>query len=253
MRELAKEYGTADRQEELLIMIKDIDMLFKENKIQYSLCGGSLLGAIREKGFIPWDDDIDIMCDRNNYKRIIKLFSQNRGNLSYVLRRHLWIDRIQKKNEKKNDLTVPTIDIFIMDRCPDNIIMRKIKVLTIRCLQGMIKEKPQGDEHKGIMKLLLWITYFIGRPFSYNRKFNWYMKVSQWGSNENTKYITGYNDFFNLVTLRYTGKLMDSFEYHVFEDTELPITKEYDNYLSTQYGDYMTPPPKKERVPIHNY
>ncbi len=249
---LAKKYGTEDRQDELLKMIKEIDLIFKKNNILYSLCGGSLLGAVRENGFIPWDDDIDIMCDRENYNKIVALFFENKGKLPYVLNRHLWIDRIQKEGEKHKGLEVPTIDIFIMDRCPDDNIKRILKVFIIRCLQGMMKEELQLNNQKLIMKICLLTTYLLGKLFSYEKKFDWYMKVSQWENNKKTKYVTGYNDFFKLVKLRYSGELMDSFEDHVFEDTVLPITKEFDNYLSVQYGDYMVPPPKEERVPIHS-
>ena len=81
MIELSKKYGTYDRQIELLEMIKDIDRLFDMHDIKYSLCSGSLLGAIRENGFIPWDDDIDIMVDRDNFNKLISLF-KNDCNIS---------------------------------------------------------------------------------------------------------------------------------------------------------------------------
>lgn len=74
MKQLSHQYGTYEKQAELLSMIKDIDQLFAENDIQYSLCGGTLLGAVRENGFIPWDDDIDIMVERANYNKITSLF-----------------------------------------------------------------------------------------------------------------------------------------------------------------------------------
>lgn len=252
MNQLTDKYGTAERQAELLAMMKQIDALFESRGIRYSLCGGSLLGAVRENGFIPWDDDIDIMCDRDNYNKILMLF----GNLKnskcpYELRRHLWIDRIQRKDDHREALTAATIDIFVMDHCPDHVLFRKLKVLVLRMLQGMMKEKPRKEQHTRMMLVLLWVTFIIGLPFSDNRKFSWYHRVSQWGNSRKTKYITGYNDFFNLLTLRYSGRLMDSFDKHIFEDTEFPITCEYDNYLTTQYGDYMTPPPEQERTAIH--
>ena len=62
---------------------------------------------------------------------------------------------------------------------------------------------------------------------------------------------TGYTDLFKLFSLRYSGKLFDAIARHKFEDIELPITSEYDSYLSIQYGDYMTPPKQEDRNPIH--
>ncbi len=74
---IINEYGLAERQNELLNMLKDVDKILTGNGIAYSLCGGTLLGAIRHKGFIPWDDDVDIMLDRKNYKKMVDMFMGN--------------------------------------------------------------------------------------------------------------------------------------------------------------------------------
>ena len=94
MNQLSRQYGTYEKQEALLSMIKDIDLLFTQNDISYSLCGGTLLGAVRENGFIPWDDDIDIMVNRRDYNKIVALFNSLGDSTNYCLRRYLWIDRI---------------------------------------------------------------------------------------------------------------------------------------------------------------
>ena len=60
-------------------MFKEIDQLFCDYDIEYSLCGGSLLVAVRDNGFILWDDDIDIMMDRSNYNKVIHLFEKSGG------------------------------------------------------------------------------------------------------------------------------------------------------------------------------
>jgi phosphorylcholine metabolism protein LicD len=105
------------------------------------------------------------------------------------------------------------------------------------------------SQYSPLYKACLMIANLIGKPISDKRKYAWYLKVSSIGNKKNTKYITGYNDAFGLLSLRYTGKLFDAIIDHRFEDTVFPITAQYDNYLKTQYGDYMTPPEEDERVP----
>ena len=251
MNQLSRQYGTYEKQAELLAMIKDIDQLFAENDIQYSLCGGTLLGAVRENGFIPWDDDIDIMVERANYNKITSLFEKIGGGYRYILKRHLWIDRIQRSDDSRKGIYATSIDIFIMDHCPDSHILRQIKILLIKILQGMMKQEQIYENHSLVYKACLWLTHLLGKPFSDERKFRWYQSVSQIGNNKETEYLTGYNDLFKLLKLRYTGHLFDKIVRHEFEDLILPITAEYDSYLRTQYGDYMTPPKESDRIPIH--
>ena len=251
MNQLSRQYGTYEKQEILLSMIKDIDLLFTQNDIAYSLCGGTLLGAVRENGFIPWDDDIDIMVNRQDYNKIVALFSSLGDSTNYCLRRYLWIDRIQRKDDSREGLFADTIDVFVMDNCPDNEIVRKLKVVLIKMLQGMMKVDHDLGNQSSFYKACLLITRIMGKPFSEERKFKWYHRIAQIGNRKKTKYMTGYTDLFKLLSLRYSGKLFDAIARHKFEDIELPITSEYDSYLSTQYGDYMTPPKQEDRNPIH--
>ena len=255
---ISNDYGLADRQKELLLVLKDVDEIMMENSIEYSLCGGTLIGAIRHNGFIPWDDDLDIMYDRENFIKLLKLFNKNNGVLvardsstEYVLRRILWVYRIQKKGDDREGLHAANVDLMVMDNCPDNSLVRKVKVLLIKLLQGMMHKKLELSDKSSVMKFCLISTYVFGRLFSDDFKYLLYDRISQISNDKNTEYVTGYNDLFKTLNCRYKGCLMKKIIRHPFENLMLPITAEYDDYLTVQYGDYMTPPSNEERAPIH--
>lgn len=244
-------YGVRARQLELLAMLKEVDAFFSENGIKYSLFSGTLLGAVRHDGFIPWDDDVDIVVDRNNYNKLLKLFEDKANSTRFVVNRILWINRIQDRNDDSGSLTTPTIDIFVFDNCPDNGFVRKLKLLLIKCLQGMMKTEKTTASVSAFYKLCLVFTRVIGKLFTQRFKFRMYDRVARIGNKKVSRYLGSYFSTFNCLHLQYSNTLMKEMTEHKFEDTVMPITAEYDSYLTTVYGDYMTPPKKEDRISQH--
>ncbi len=95
--DLKNEYGTLDVQKGLLILLKEFHSFCTLNKIEYSLAWGSLLGAVRHKGFIPWDDDLDVMMDRKNYNRFVQRICKSSKLICHFNENGLWIDKIRIK------------------------------------------------------------------------------------------------------------------------------------------------------------
>ena len=239
------EYSTKKTQEKLLQMIKDIDTICTEHGISYSLCGGSLLGAVRHKGFIPWDDDMDITFTRDEYNRFRAAFNNN----NYKIVQDIWVPRIVTNILSD---TPACIDIFIFDNVPDNEFLSKLKVFIIKILQGMMKKTDLSNPKYSILdKTLIILTGLAGKLFSLKTKQKMYSVVSQFGNKKKTLYINAYNDLYKLLNLKYPSRIINSFQFTDFENTKLSIMCGYDEYLTLQYGDYMTPPPLNERKPQH--
>ena len=131
------EYGTADMQRALYELLVDFHALCKDHGINYFLFAGSCLGAVRHQGFIPWDDDLDIIVDRKNYNKLMRCLRQEER---FQVEKILWVDRIQLQDAGQINGYYPTIDVFIIDNLPDSSLSYRWKILRLSLLQGMLKE-----------------------------------------------------------------------------------------------------------------
>ena len=245
------EYGVLQVQKDLLELLKEFDQFCLTNDIKYSVIGGTLLGAIRHKGFIPWDDDLDIIVDRGNYNKIVSLLPQNKLDLESDNRIKLWIDRIKLLRDIDGDNRTEFIDVFILDNRPDNNFKAFIKLSLVKILQGMIKPCPHFGKHSLIQTLLLYFLHILGIFLPFQTKIQLYQYLSTWGNDKKTKYKMIYNDEYSLLSKQYSSNMLDSLIRLPFEDIKVCGIQKYDEYLTYIFGDYMTPPDKKDRLPSH--
>lgn len=224
-------------QSKLLILLKAIDSICKQKDIVYMLQTGTLLGAIREKGFIPWDDDADIMMHRKDFEAFEKVCKKSMDNHNLVIDYSLRIPKVSFSED-------PEIfsEIILIDSLPDNKLKRKYKIFMLKLLQGMMKHSFNYESYSMKERIMVFTTSSLGKLFSEEAKLEMYSKMSSlWNDSFGTKYFFS-NHMYRFMSCEIEKSLLDEAVKVPFVDTELAVPKGWDSILKLHYGnDYMIP------------
>lgn len=251
-----------------LDMLIELKRICEEYNLKYFLAGGTLLGAIRHNGFIPWDDDIDLAMPREDYEKFIDICDTELDKNYQLIDWHIdeksplpflkmkikgthYREEISKKTEMNDEIF---IDIFPIDAIPDKDIFRKKiwletylikKILLLRCGFSI-------DENKiFVKKILYFLLKNISRYRSINRWKYKFEKIVIKYNNLKTKNLVCYSGAYSLKKEMKPRKMLSTYCLHKFETEYFSIPKQYDEYLTSHYGDYMKLPPKKEQISKH--
>lgn len=255
-------------------MTKVFDRYCRENNLRYSLCAGSLLGAVRHKGIIPWDDDVDIMMPRPDYNKLIELASKHfpkgykivyAGNTPYYylpLAKMVDVNTtlIEFKQNKRCPIGI-NLDIFPIDTVPNDLHLRdenyinfrkkyEVASVTAECGCGFL---PIFQGHFRFNTTLHWLRNRIYRCL-YDSA-NLFTSADQiaastrWEDGRECRIYSSY---------QYSNRIFDKriFEHYIemdFDGIKVMCIRDYDAYLSILFKNYMQLPPVEKRVCHHHH
>lgn len=240
-----------------------IDKICEEKGIRYSLAYGSLLGAVRHGGFIPWDDDLDIMMPREDYDRFVsiwpsvapegfvleteRMFDVYENTFAKIRKDHTTFLQFESERSVEHHKGI-FVDIFPADRRAPGFFSRQLQQFEFAvCLlfnRGYIQKKSRSA---GIQKAMLTLV-----PKRYHRRLsNWAGEMSRkWNNNTSSELVFP-------CTIRdchrfYPADLFEQLDRIPFNGREYCAFHQRDIFLRIRYGDYMQLPPEEEREWKHH-
>lgn len=258
-------------QKQLLDMYLDILEVCEKYEISAFLLGGSALGAVRHKGFIPWDDDFDIGMTRKDYIKFSEIFEKELSE-KYVLNAPNYKEmakyrfpKVLKKDTifrevldlKDRENCMLFLDIFILENVPSNVFLRKIKGVSCNIaefISGQVFLYENRDEKVKVFycrtgKSNYYFRVIIGFLFSFISAAQWFNlidKIVQY-KDDDSEYCclpTGRKHYFGEILKR--SELLPV-TYNEFEGKKVQVLKNEDYYLRNLYGNYMEIPPAEKR------
>ncbi len=252
----------------LLAYLLEIDRICKKHNIKYFLAGGTLLGAIRHHGFIPWDDDADVMMLREDYDRFLEVARDELPENIFLQLPHTEKGNYNPFTKLRIDNTMFAteftghflwmhngifFDILAHDRTGRHKWSQKLHLMATMLMRSIVFNKwgdtdiAGGGGHPVICKIVDRVKYLVPMRFALwaqNRLLEFY-------KNRETGYL--YDGMGrNLSRGAFPEKWLDEAVYVDFEGYKFPVPKEYDKYLTYLYGDYMQMIPVSLRRTSHS-
>ena len=258
-----------------LKILKEIDRICRKYKIRYALDAGTLIGAVRHKGFIPWDDDADVVFLRSQYEAFVKVAKRELPDTMELLLPDSYRDgraffdftpRIIYKNSRCHQdspemnfyggkLNHIWVDLFILDKLPASPAGAAVTRFVHKAIYGLAMGHRPGLDFKKyslIHKIFVGGLAGVGRfiPLRLIFAMQRAAALKDRRSRGTRWYYSNYQPDYLYVTLE--GSWCEAVEDTAFEDAQLMIPKGWHEVLTEVYGDYMQLPPEEKRVPTHS-
>lgn len=236
-------------------MLCELDAICRRNNINYMLFAGSALGAVRHKGFIPWDDDLDIVMLREDYDRFLSVAPNELDCKQYYLQKEfsshwpMFFSKLRKNNTACIERQIPKdrkmhqgiyIDIFPCDNLSDNKIIRKLQFVASKIVIAKSVYRRGYLTDSVLKKMFIQASRLLPlKPF-------WKFVTNQRARDSNMVH-TFFGGARNYQKNAYPRKWFEHSVQLPFEGSLFPVSAYYDDLLRKMYGDYMTPLPEEKR------
>jgi len=249
-------------------LLYELDRICKKWDIPYFLIGGTLIGAIRHGGFIPWDDDIDVGMLWEDYARLKEACRQDLDP-AYML--HDWesdpasphpfsklkicgthySEGLAADSEMNDGIF---IDIFPYNNTPDNKLLRKVQAAQVAVIRKILLLRCGFDLSGDRIgrKILYGALQFVSRIFSVDKWKRIFTGVEQRYNKMSTATVTNMGGSYSYERESKPRAILEKTTTHKFEGGIFSIPEDYDTFLRSCYGDYMKLPPEAQRVGRHD-
>lgn len=241
-----------------LEMLVEVDRICRKHDIKYSIDGGTLLGAIRHGGFIPWDDDADVIMNRDAYEKFVSVLNKELDKERFYFQdfrltegyrwgygklRRIGTSFIREKQEHMPYEQGVFLDIFVCDNVPNNYFIRCLCNFHSYLYRKAFYSKVGVEKTDGVTRKIYQLLNLI--PESKLKKS--YVKYINFRNRKRTDWVKCLTFPACNKTFGYKRSWYEDTIEIEFEGVKLMGSRDYDGYLKFLYGDYMKLPPKEKR------